>query len=64
MDDENHRLNSCEKWRETNNFEKTPSDFNDIYSNENDTLIRIIDEIEKVWELRFANGRMKKAPNG
>ena len=58
-DDENHRLNYCKKWtiRDEND---TPYDFCDIYSDDPGTVDGIIDEVEKVWETRYANGRMKR----
>ena len=61
IDDEEHRLNNCHKWAEINNVGKEKIDFNDIYSNDRIVLNRVlnIDAIEKVWELKFANGRMK-----
>ena len=58
-DDENHRLNSCKKWTRENR-DGAPCDFRDIYSDNPGTVNEIIDEIEKVWETRYANGRMKK----
>ena len=56
IDDENHRLNRCKKW----NTEISYAEFDDIYSNDYDKVERIITDIENKWELRFANGRMKK----
>ena len=53
------RLNNCRKWAEINNVGKEKIDFNDIYSNDRIVLNRVIDAIEEVWELKFANGRMK-----
>ena len=37
-------------------------DFSDIFSNDADTATddKIVNEIEQVWETRYANGRMKK----
>ena len=57
LDDENHRLNYCPKWRNSSNGDV---DFNDIYSSDSRKLDRIIHEIENIWELKYANGRMKK----
>ena len=57
LDDENHRLNYCPKWKNTNNGD---IDFKDIYSSDGEKLDQIINEIENVWELKYANGRMKK----
>ena len=58
-DDENHRLNHCKKWTRRD-LGGTVSEFSDIYSGDTDTINKVVDEIEKVWETRYANGRMKK----
>ena len=58
-DDETHRLNNCVKWQETNNYNSVQKpDFNDIFSESTDVLDNIIKEIEKVWNMKFTNGRM------
>ena len=57
LDDENHRLNYCPKWRNTSHGN---IDFKDIYCSDSEKLDQIIYEIENVWELKYANGRMKK----
>ena len=62
VDDEHHRLNICNKWEDTNNANNnTKTNFDDIYSEDKDVLNHVINEIEKVWELKYANGRMKKS---
>ena len=61
LDDENHRLNHCKKWT-CRDVGDTVFDFSDIYSHDTDTVGRMVVEIEKVWETRYANGRMKKSP--
>ena len=60
-DDENHRLNHCVKYSDKN-YANDPlkSNFEHVYSNDNNTLNAIINDVQKVWELRYANGRMKK----
>ena len=61
-DDEHHRLNICNKWNDTNNVNNnTKTNFQRIYSEDKDVLNHVINEIEKVWELKYANGRMKKS---
>ena len=60
IDDEEHRLNDCKTWNEMNNVGKTRVDFTDIYSEDVDVLKRVIDVIENVWELKYANGKMKR----
>ena len=59
-DDEQHRLSSCKKWSNLNSSHDTNVHFHDIYSEDEDTLNRVLSEISKIWETRFANGRMKK----
>ena len=57
-DDENHRLNECTMF---DNASLNPEcNFDDIYSTENDVIDNIVRRLEKVWELRYANGRMRK----
>ena len=61
LDNEDHRLNDCLVYKENNlvNYlEKCK--FDDIYSDNVEILNPILTHIEKLWEFRFANGRMKK----
>ena len=59
IDDENHRLNFCVKWKDRNNYDETKKiDFNLIYSNEVIELRSIIPSIEKVWNKRNGHGTM------
>ena len=59
-DDENHRLNHCSIWQETNNYSSVnKSEFSNIYSEESNKLNHMIEQIENVWDMRFTNGRMK-----
>ena len=59
-DDEQHRLTTCKKWSDLNSNHGIDVNFNDIYSEDKETLDRIVAKICMVWETRFANGRMKK----
>ena len=60
-DDENHRFKTCLKWNDQNSLNRQASiDFNDIFSCDSIVLNNVIDGIENVWELKYANGRMKK----
>ena len=59
-DDEQHRLTTCKKWSDLNSNHGSDVNFNDIYSEDKETLDRIVAKICMVWETRFANGRMKK----
>ena len=60
-DDENHRLNKCEKWRQYNFIgNDSVIDFNDIYSDDIDTLRSITEKISQLWNTRNAHGAMRK----
>ena len=59
IDDENHRLNYCVKWKDRNYHNETGKvDFKLIYSNEIAVLRSILPSIEKLWNTRNANGTM------
>ena len=59
IDDENHRLNYCVKWKDRNYHNETGKvDFDLIYSNEIAVLRSILPYIEKLWNTRNANGTM------
>ena len=61
IDNENHRLNICTQWIETNNIQKADKpEFSDIYSEDGNTLDKILTAIESVWELKYASGKMKR----
>ena len=61
IDDENHRLNECSRWSDINNANLSlKCDFRGIYSTNGTELSNVISNLEKVWEFRYANGRMKK----
>ena len=59
-DDEQHRLTTCKTWSDLNSNHGSDVNFNDIYSEDKETLDRIVAKICMIWETRFANGRMKK----
>ena len=60
-DDETHRFKMCLKWNDRNSINRQAAlDFNDIFSCDSNILNNVIDGIEQVWELKYANGRMKK----
>ena len=42
------------------NTEISYAEFDDIYSNDCNKVELVIADIENKWELRFANGRLKK----
>ena len=57
LDDESHRLNECSKWANPN---REKVDFCGVYNDDIHTVNAVVNVIEKVWETRFANGKMKK----
>ena len=64
VDNENHRLNQCPQWQGTNFAnDDTLVEFTDIFSDNKQTLSRIIQRIQQVWELHVGNGAMKKTSN-
>ena len=59
IDDEDHRLNSCPKYREINNLSHdTKIDFQLVYSRDVNIVKSIAHEISKVWNTHNANGSM------
>ena len=59
IDDENHRLNYCIKWRERNYYDETEKiDFDLVFSNDVEVLRPIMQGIEKLWNTRNAHGTM------
>jgi hypothetical protein len=61
MDDENHTINYCVKWKETNRYEcKEKMDFDDIFCVEKVKLDKILEEVGRVWDLEYSHNRMKR----
>ena len=59
IDDENHRLNYCKVYRSINLYDRTPKiAFEDVYSSDVQTMKQMIPHIERVWNIRNANGKM------
>ena len=61
VDDEEHRLNHCTKYRSMNycdHEEKLP--FKNIFSTDINTLRDIIPRIQNVWDTNCAHGTMRK----
>ena len=61
VDNETHRLNECTNFNHMNlahNSEKCT--FSDIYSGNELALDKVITNIERVWEFRHANGKVRK----
>ena len=62
IDDENHRLNDCKKFRDTNFYDSDIKvDFQKIFSNDIETLREILPSIQKVWNTKTAHGTMAKS---
>ena len=60
-DSEDHRLNYCLKWQDTNfALSNDKVDFLDVFSDNKQVLTPIIQRIQKVWEVKLGNGSMKK----
>ena len=60
IDDENHRINYCTKWKDKNLSESAIKvDFNDIYSSDLDTVRALIPHIESIWNTKNAQGSIR-----
>ena len=59
--DENHRLNYCKRWKETNNYNASEKIvFDEVHSEDIATLRRIIEKLQFVWNTRNASGTMNQ----
>ena len=59
-DDESHRLNRCARWEGNNLVGKEEQvDFQDVYSNNIDTLRKIMPHIQTLWNVKNAHGTMQ-----
>ena len=59
VDDEDHRLNHCPKYREINQYNhETNIDFRDIFSNDMNTLRDVLPSVKNVWNTKNAHGSM------
>ena len=60
VDNEEHRLNHCMKFREVNCYnEKEKSPFNLIYSNNVNTIRTMLAKINRTWNVSMGNGAMR-----
>ena len=60
-DNESHRLNRCKVWKHLNLSETIDKvDFGDVYSNDTPKVLHVVKAIQRVWEMHFGNGTMKK----
>ena len=61
IDNENHRMNECPNWQNPTEMPNTSKvNFKDIYSDDPQTLQKVIKRIQGIWELSLGNGTMKK----
>ena len=59
IDDENHRLNYCIKFRETNLYDcDVKEDFQIVFSSDIVVLREILPKIQKIWNCKTAHGTM------
>ena len=59
LDDENHCINYCIKWRSLNMYDSLDKIlYDDIYSNDNSKIGKVTSYIEKIWNIVTAQGTM------
>ena len=59
IDDEQHRLNSCTRFRTINLCDCAEKlDFNDVYQSDITVIKKMIDSIGKVWNMKLGHGSM------
>ena len=59
VDDEEHRLNHCARFRECNFYDKSEKiPFDTVFSTDTNTLRKIVERIILVWNVRTAHGTM------
>ena len=59
VDDEQHRISECKLWKEINLFgNEERINFSDIYNEETESLMRIVDVILKIWNLKNGKNEM------
>ena len=59
IDNEDHRLNHCIKWRSTNFYDKTDKvDFSQINSDNVSIIRNLLNKIGQVWNVTDSNGTM------
>ena len=60
VDDENHRINDCVRFKDTNLYYSGHRyDFASIYSLEEDVINRTIEVVEHLWDLEHGKNEMK-----
>ena len=62
LDDEQHRLNHCIRFRKTNLCDCAEKvDFDDVYKSDISIVKKMLNEIGKVWDLKAGHGSMVQA---
>ena len=60
-DDEDHRLNHCKRFKDMNYYDHVDKIvFDDVHSENIDTLNEIIEKLQKVWNTKNAAGTMNR----
>ena len=60
VDDENHCINECFKFKGSNLYESDVKyDFHTIYSNEEESVLRTIEVVMSIWNLENGCNKMK-----
>ena len=59
IDDENHRINHCKKWKNNMYGTEHKINFDAVYTNEIDTLKQISGLIQDIWDLENNKNEMK-----
>ena len=61
VDDENHRINECIKYRAINLYERENKiNFNLIYSDTVQEVLKVVEIILKLWDLGFGKNTMRQ----
>ena len=60
LDDEDHRINECEKWRRTNLYDNGGKiSFGDIFSDDDEKIDSVIRVILSLWDLENGKNEMR-----
>ena len=64
IDDESHRINSCERWRSVNLYDSTTKvNYPDIYSDDNSKCLQVVNAIISIWDLENGKNEIKHVEN-
>ena len=60
LDDENHRINTCRKYRSMNMYDSViKANFDDVFSTDLTVVKQIIAVIQRIWNTQSAHGTMR-----